>query len=522
VSWEQAEETSESWLAQFRDHDILRPIAYFLLDHNGGIGDDFAILKKGAYNISLRLKDDDKHVTTIIRLSQPGAVFFPEEKALNEVATMRFLTDKTSIPIPFIHYSGTKKECPLELSPFIVMDYIEHDTKMYDALNTPGCPIEEAGILDPAIDQDRLELLYGQVAGTLLQLSIPSLPRIGSLNQIDDFTWEVTRRPLSMNMNELVRLGTLPRSNLPNLHTTFTTSSSYLEALADINIEHLAYQRNDSVESADDCRRKFIARRLFRKLARDKRLSNPSFEKGPFKLWCDDLRPANVLLDKNLKIAGVIDWEFTYAAPIEFSYAPPWWLLIEKPEYWLGGFEDWIRVFHYRLKTFLKVMKDQEDIEIQRGRLKEDQRLSGPMYQSWESGDFWIVYAVLHSFAFDAIYWQKIDTPLFGPTATENPEEAWKERLDLLDEKEKDEMEQLVARKLEEMNTRPLAWDPDEYTVAFRQQLKRKREEADKEKAKADEEKVKADGDTIPARYYMLWANMVGPGNNRTVIVGPV
>ena len=38
-------------------------------------------------------------------------------------------------------------------------------------------------------------------------------------------------------------------------------------------------------------------------------------------------------------------------------------------------------------------------------------------------------------------------------------------------------MEQLVARKQKEMKTRILAWDPDEYTMAFSQQLKRQEEE---------------------------------------------
>ncbi|OJJ74890.1 hypothetical protein ASPBRDRAFT_73146 [Aspergillus brasiliensis CBS 101740] len=462
VAWEQAEETSDNWLTQFLDNDILKPIGYFMLDHNGGRGTDFGILKKGSYNISLRLKDE--HEATVIRLSQPGA---------NEVATMRFLTDRTSIPIPFVYRSGTKKECPLKLSPVIMMDYIEHETKMYNALNTPGCPIEERGVLDPAISEDRLKMLYGEMAGILLQLSIPSLPRIGSLSQIDDFTWEVTRRPLSMNMNELVRVGSLPRSKLPDLHTTFTTTSSYIEALADLNIEHLVHQRNDSVESADDCRRKFVARKLFHKLARDKRLTNPVLEKGPFKIWCDDLRPANVLLHGDLKLAGVVDWEFTYAAPAEFTYAPPWWLLIEKPEYWSNGLEDWARTFDYRLKTFLEVMKNHEDDAIQKGRLKEDQRLSYHMRQSWESGEFWVVYAVMHSFAFDSIYWQKIDPRFFGPTT--NPEEAWKVRLDLLDNQEKNEMEQLVAQKLQEMETRHLAWDPDEYTLAFHRNLEERK-----------------------------------------------
>ncbi|KAJ5594933.1 uncharacterized protein N7459_001141 [Penicillium hispanicum] len=468
LAWEQAEETSDKWLAQFLELDVLRPIADFILSHNRGVATEFAILRKGSYNISLRLKY--RNGATVIRLSQPGAVLIPEEKVVNEVAMMRFLTDQTSIPIPFVLCSGTKKQSPLELSPFIIMDYIEHESKMYDALNIPGCPKEERGILDPDIDEDRLELLYGQLAGVLLQLYIPSLPLIGSLTQIDDFTWEVARRPLSMNMNELVRLGGLPRSKLPSLSTTFNTSSSYIEALAELNIEHLVHQRNDSVESADDCRRKFVARQLFRKLARDKRLTNPLLEKGPFKIWCDDLRPANVLLNENMQIAGVVDWEFTYAAPAEFSHAPPWWLLIEKPELWPKGIEDWTRVFDYRLKTFLKALRVSEDTAIQHGRLGEDQRLSKPMHESWESGDFWIMYAALHSFAFDGIYWHKIDPRFFGPA--ESPEQAWKERLELLEEKEKDEMETLVARKMKEMDTRILAWDPDEYTMAFHQQLK--------------------------------------------------
>ncbi|CAG8908732.1 unnamed protein product [Penicillium egyptiacum] len=137
------------------------------------------------------------------------------------------------------------------------MDYVEHETNMYDALNTPGCPKEECGILNPNINDDTLMLLYDQLAGVLLQLSKNSFPRIGSLTQIDDFTWEVSRRPLSMNMNELVRLGGLPRSKIPD--TTFSTTSSYLEALVDLKIEHLAHQRNDDVESGDDCRRKFGA-----------------------------------------------------------------------------------------------------------------------------------------------------------------------------------------------------------------------------------------------------------------------
>ena len=462
VAWEQSDDVSDNWLLQFLDVEVLKAVAHYVLKHNSGDDPEFSVLKKGFYNITLRMKY--RHDTAInIRFTQPGTTPFPEEKVQNEVAVMRYILDQTSIPVPFIHHFGSKEDSPLKLSPFIMMDHIEHSTKMYAALNIPGCPDDKRGALDPDIDIGRLEMLYGQMAGILLQLSRLELPRIGSLCQVDDFTWNVARRPLPMNLNELVRVGTLPRSQLPAPDTIYSTASSYFEALAALNIQHLVDQRNDAVDSADDCCRKFVARQLFYKLARDKRLTR--FENGPFMLWCDDLRPANVLLNEDSQIVGVVDWEITYAAPAEFSYAPPWWLLIETPDKWEKGLDDWIRVFDYRLKTFLNTMRNHKD----------GQTLADHMQHSWETGDFWIVYALLHSFVFDVIYWQKIDSRFFGPTAS-SPNEAWKERLVLLDEKELDDMEKLVSRKLEEMNDRPLAWDPDDYTEEFRQELKRRRE----------------------------------------------
>ncbi|KAJ5880200.1 uncharacterized protein N7473_011253 [Penicillium subrubescens] len=167
-----------------------------------------------------------------------------------------------------------------------------------------------------------------------------------------------------------------------------------------------------------------------------------------------------------LKLAGVVDLEFTYAAPVEFSYAPPWWLLIEKPEYWPQGLDDWCMQYERQLQTFLKALTRHEDVEMQNGRLISDQRLSSPMEASWRSGDFWVVYAAMNNFAFDSIYWQRIDQRYFG-SATCALEDVWQQRLDLLEPEERDEMEKYVALKVEEMESRVLAWDPDEYTLEF-------------------------------------------------------
>ena len=164
-------------------------------------------------------------------------------------------------------------------------------------------------------------------------------------------------------MNELVRLGTVPRSKLPT--TPFETASSYFEALAELHIWHLINQRNDAVNSADASRRKFVARFFFRDLVRDPSLRTKLiyYENGPFPIWCDDLRSANVLVNEDLRITGVLgvlDWEFTYAAPVEFVNAPPWWLLLDKPDYWIKDLDDWCLEYEKRLETFLEVMRDEE------------------------------------------------------------------------------------------------------------------------------------------------------------------
>ncbi|CAG8923077.1 unnamed protein product [Penicillium salamii] len=463
AAWEKSEEIADTWVRKFLDPDISIPIGNFLIRHHNSDGAiSFDILEKGSFNIALWMSYKTGH-PGVIRFPLPGATMFPEEKVRCEVAIMRYLCDQTSIRVPFVYHWGPKESCPLELGSYIIMEYIEHETSMYDVLNKPECPKNQRGILNPEIDEDTLQALYKEIAGVLLKLSQPSFPRIGSLSQVDDFTWEVASRPLSSNANELLRVGSLPQSCLPNHETTFESTSIYLESIAELYISYLKHQRNNAIDSAEDCRRKFVARILFRNLAYERKLTQrwAALDQGPFKIWGDDFRPGNILV-KNDKIVGIVDFEFMYAAPIEFSYAPPWWLLIEKPEYWPDGLDDWTKTFDRRLRTFLRSMADYEDSAIKEGRLKEDERLSGPMQESWESGDFWIAYAAQNAFAFDLLYWNKIDQRFFGPIG--DVEDSWKQRVHLLSDEEQTEMERLVAQKVEEMESRVLAWDPDEHT----------------------------------------------------------
>lgn len=72
-----------------------------------------------------------------------------------------------------------------------MVSHIEHTTTMYDALNIPNCSNDVRGVLNPEISEDGLGMLYTQLAKTLMQLATPEFPKIGSLRQADDFTWEV-------------------------------------------------------------------------------------------------------------------------------------------------------------------------------------------------------------------------------------------------------------------------------------------------------------------------------------------
>ncbi|KAK3938431.1 hypothetical protein QBC46DRAFT_234149, partial [Diplogelasinospora grovesii] len=55
------------------------------------------------------------------------------------------------------------------------------------------------------------------------------------------------------------------------------------------------------------------------------RLSDYIDDHGPFVLTHTDLRPSNIIVDENLRIQGIIDWEWASTVPRQF-FLPPTWL----------------------------------------------------------------------------------------------------------------------------------------------------------------------------------------------------
>ncbi|KAL1952791.1 hypothetical protein VTO42DRAFT_4252 [Malbranchea cinnamomea] len=133
----------------------------------------------------------------------------------------------------------------------------------------------------------------------------------------DGHITEIPSSGLTLAMNELVRVPTSLWTGLLNGPGPLTRLRRTLRISPRSSFFTFQYQRNDAVDDENDCRKKYIARCLFRKIARAYFQADP----GPFRLYCDDFRPSNVPVtsDADFRVAGVIDWEYTYVAPAEFT-----------------------------------------------------------------------------------------------------------------------------------------------------------------------------------------------------------
>jgi aminoglycoside phosphotransferase (APT) family kinase protein len=158
----------------------------------------------------------------------------------------------------------------------------------------------------------------------------------------------------------MVQLANIPSAIFPPQTKTYQTADEYYVWLAEMHLAQLIFQQNDLVRTEQECRNKYVARQLFRRLAKDGKLSKFGFKEDnwsaqsksrsmklspmpsnceSFRLYCDDFRPSNILLSDSDAITAIIDWEFTYAAPSQFSLDPPWWLLLDTPDQWEAGLD---------------------------------------------------------------------------------------------------------------------------------------------------------------------------------------
>lgn len=384
----------------------------------------------GAFNFCYQVTYEDGF-RVLVRFTALGRAVFRHEKVEDEVAVMKYLAQNTSIPIPTVLGSG---RCAV--GPYIVMAFLEGNILSRYFRD----PLRKIETLNLQVSESALKKAYHGMADILLELAKPEFPFIGTLRQDESGDWSVRKRPLTFNMNRITQFSNIPPCAFAKQR--FTTASDYFEELANQHLYHLKFQRNDAITDEADCRKKYVARCLFRGIART---VSREYCHGPFRLFCDDFRPDNILVDApKLDITGAIDWEFTYVAPVEFTHAAPWWLLLERPEDWELDLNHFLERYIPRLHIFLEALRECESRKINHGSLSESQCLSDHMENSMENGLFWFCLAARHGAMFDEIYWAFIDPVCHGRFTTLD------DRIRLLSIEERENLGSFVQNKLQQ------------------------------------------------------------------------
>ncbi|KAF2845583.1 phosphotransferase enzyme family protein-like protein [Plenodomus tracheiphilus IPT5] len=381
---------------------------------------------RGSFNFCISVKFNDGGPKSIIRFPKPGHTLTArrEEKVKNEVRVLEYLREKTSLPVPRVTSWGITEESPKMLGPFIIMDRVE-GTSLTTLLKQP---IKDEVLMRDDIDASKLDYVYEQLAEFVVELSRLDFSAIGAIAKNPDTDqWSASERPFTYNMNEMaVTVSQYPVNTFPA--SPFKTTKAFLDYQSDENLTHLRVQRN-LASNAEDAKRRYIARHRFRELI-------PKFCKdnnGPFKLFCDDLQPSNMLADpETYKVHAILDWEFTHAMPAQFSCDPPWWLILKGPDMWLENYSMKEFVDHYepKLKQFLAALE-----RIEARSQSDEPRLSPRMRESWASGQFWFDYGIRKSLDVDDIYWGAFH----------------QEGDDVLNKGQTKELEEFVERKMKDV-----------------------------------------------------------------------
>ena len=427
----------------------------------------------------------------MVRLPCPSLVQFPDEKTLQEAATAKYIAEDTRIPIPLHFFYGQDTT----LGPFVILQYVESRWSMSARLTTPNDDPSMAHRLNPGVDEAAIQNLWGKATSCLVQLSRVTFPRIGSLVEVEGEgnvkgSYSIAGRPITHNMTDMIRLANTPRCVLPPEGTTYGTADEWYVAVAEMHLRSSSSSTTTRWSRPTTAGTKFVARQIFRRLAKQGRLSSFGFAEddwsaqaskvsgsatlspapdgsGAFRLWGDDLRAGNMLISEADDLSAVIDWEFAYAAPTQFTLDPPWWLLLDLAETWPSGVDDWTRIYEARLKTWLAAMKRAED-SLSNNRAGQPDALPAPlstyMRESWETGRFWVGYGARKIWAIDMAYWKFLDERFFGEReGGVLKQDLWKTRVHLLTDRERAALEPFVERKMRESQDRIIVdWDSEE------------------------------------------------------------
>jgi hypothetical protein len=269
----------------------------------------------GSYNVCYFVEFEDG-TKWVVRIPLAPCISNVWDKIQSEVATIRYLEAKTTIPVPHIHAFGRGGAVD-ENNPtghgYIIQSYITGQPLDVVAFRLGGLP--------------RREYFYSQLVEIFAQLRQQEFPYAGSLMPDPDGGTNPHVGPLlSIQLNELQR----ENPGLTIQPAKFASA-----------IDYAFYQYHLLDET-----HKLPAEKLCREVAElevfaledlKNRLASVVEDRPPFVLTHSDLRPTNIIVDEDLQIQGIIDWEWASTVPRQFFLPPTW--IAGVPPYKASGVE---------------------------------------------------------------------------------------------------------------------------------------------------------------------------------------
>ncbi|KAI1113277.1 kinase-like protein [Nemania sp. NC0429] len=290
----------------------------------------------GSFNVCFFVEFPARGTRWVVRIPLVSSVYNVWDKVQSEVATIRYLEEKTKIPVPHVHAFGpadtADERNPLGLA-FMIIDYI------------PGQSLDVVSFLEGP--SERREHFYSQLIDILAELRQQEFDQAGSLMPDPCGTSTPVLGPLqSMQLNELqvargceaVRPATYDSVAGFAWHQFEVLNQKYQLPLSEMGLR-TAQLEVFGLHNMKQCMSDYVE-------SEDSR--------GPFVLAHQDLRWSNIIVDESLNIQAILDWEWTTTVPRQF-FIPPTWFAGRTPE-WAAG-------VHYRIEYhwFFQVLRSKAE-----------------------------------------------------------------------------------------------------------------------------------------------------------------
>ncbi|OAA54965.1 phosphotransferase enzyme family protein [Niveomyces insectorum RCEF 264] len=299
--------------------------------HQGGLPCTIRCRHKGSFNVCFILDFTDGS-TRLVRLPIEPAVHDAWDKVRSEVYTMQYVRDHTDIPVSRVYAYGRSRlrRDTYTHQVFIILDYIE------------GRPLTKKMLRESSEDCRRQ--LFENVIDMFAQLRMLEFPLGGSLMpnttaeiwtrfwrllfpRDESFTPQATIGPglgprivgaFSMRKNELQVDGyEVPRFTAATSNEFFREQYHLLHSMWKMPVQELGREEAEREEFALHAVRPEKAQKTFGLQA--------DASGDSFYLCHPDLRVNNIIVNDELRVCGVIDWEFSVTVPRR-AFLPPSWI----------------------------------------------------------------------------------------------------------------------------------------------------------------------------------------------------